>query len=214
MSPPALYSYRRCPYAMRARMALLQSGVAFELREIALRHKPPQLLAASSKGTVPVLVLPSGAVLEQSMDIMLWALRQHDPEGWLINAAGIDATGLNSMLALIAQCDGPFKQQLDRYKYPNRYVGEVPVPKPLEQRAAGAQFLQTLEVRLQASAWLHGSHMALADIAIMPFVRQFAATDAAWFAANAWPALIRWLQAIEQSALFERCMKRQELWVY
>jgi glutathione S-transferase len=209
MSPAALYSFRRCPYAMRARMALLQSGVAFELREIALRHKPPQLLAASPKGTVPVLVLPSGAVLEQSLDIMLWALRQHDPDDWLLDAAGLDAT-----LALIAQCDGPFKQQLDRYKYPNRYLGEEPVPKPLEQRAAGAQFLQSLEARLQASAWLHGSHMALADIAIMPFVRQFAATDAAWFTAQDWPALKCWLQVIERSTLFERCMDKQALWVF
>ena len=114
---PVLYSFRRCPYAMRARLALAVSGQACELREVVLRNKPQGLLHASPKGTVPVLVLPTGQVLEQSLEIMLWALAQHDPEGWLIPSHG----NLQDMLALIAECDGPFKQALDRCKYPSRY---------------------------------------------------------------------------------------------
>ena len=114
---PVLYSFRRCPYAMRARLALAVSGQVCELREVVLRNKPQGLLQASPKGTVPVLVLPGGQVLEQSLDIMLWALAQHDPEGWLAPSNGTVA----AMLALIAECDGPFKQALDRCKYPSRY---------------------------------------------------------------------------------------------
>ena len=117
---PVLYSFRRCPYAMRARLALAVSGLPLELREVTLRSKPPELLAASPKGTVPVLVLPDGEVIDESLDVMLWALRQHDPESWLEAAEA----SLDGMLALISECDGAFKQHLDRYKYPNRYAGE------------------------------------------------------------------------------------------
>ena len=134
---PILYSFRRCPYAMRARMALLVSGVPFELREVLLRDKPAAMVAASPKATVPVLVLEDGAVIDESLDIMRWALRRHDPEDWL---AGDDA-------ALIARFDDRFKHHLDRYKYPDRHRAD-----PSEHRAAGLALLGELERRLATSA--------------------------------------------------------------
>ena len=169
-SLPILYSFRRCPYAMRARLALAASGLACELREVVLRDKPTDLLEASPKGTVPVLVLPNGDVIDQSLDIMRWALRQHDPEQWLRPERDTPS----AMEALIAQCDDEFKADLDRYKYPDRYPGA----DPLAHRQAGAAFLASLETRLSATACLFGSQASLADMAIAPFVRQFAHTDA------------------------------------
>ena len=115
---PVLYSFRRCPYAMRARLTLAASGTKCELREVVLAQKPQALVQVSPKATVPVLVLPDGMVLEQSLDIMLWALRRHDPQHWLPTST----LELDSALALITQCDGDFKFHLDRYKYPNRYA--------------------------------------------------------------------------------------------
>ena len=115
---PVLYSFRRCPYAIRARLALRISGLPLELREVSLKSKPPEMLALSAKGTVPVLVLPDGLVIDESLDIMRWALSQNDPEAWLSHGP------LNDMLALIAINDGKFKHALDRYKYPNRYPQE------------------------------------------------------------------------------------------
>lgn len=201
---PILYSFRRCPYAMRARLALAVSGQACELREVDLKHKPQALLQASPKATVPVLVLPTGQVLDQSLDIMLWALRQRDPEGWLTPGHGT----LRDMLALIAECDGPFKRALDRCKYPTRYPGEdVPA-----ERALANAWLQALQARLarlarlaepaQATSSLFGQHPALADMAIAPFVRQFAGIDKAWWDAQPWPQLRAWLARWQESALF------------
>lgn len=195
---PILYSFRRCPYAMRARLALAVSGQACELREVALKHKPQALLQASPKATVPVLVLPTGQVLDQSLDIMLWALRRHDPEGWLTPGHGT----LGDMLALIAECDGPFKRALDRCKYPTRYPGEdIPA-----ERALAAGWLQALQARLAAPAQptgvLFGQRPALADMAIAPFVRQFAGIDKAWWDAQPWPQLRGWLARWQESALF------------
>lgn len=189
---------------MRARMALLASGTACELREVDLARKPAELLQASPKGTVPVLVLPDGAVLEQSLDIMLWALHRHDPLGWL-PTAGAER---DAALALIAQCDGDFKGHLDRYKYPNRYA----LPDGLAHRSQGAQFLQTLNTQLHMQPFLHGPRFGLADAAIAPFVRQFAHTDAAWFADQAWPRLQTWLTAFEASTSFLRAMEKFPVW--
>ena len=121
MSLPILYSFRRCPYAMRARTALIVSGTAFELREVVLRDKPASLLAASPKGSVPVLVLPDGNVIDESWDIMLWALRQHDPEGWL----GVDGSHVQAALPWVTENDTSFKRDLDRYKYPGRFPGHT-----------------------------------------------------------------------------------------
>ena len=176
---------------MRARLALATSGTKCELREVVLAHKPPALLQVSPKGTVPVLVLPDDTVLEQSLDIMLWALRRHDPQHWLPTSE----LEMDNALALITQCDGDFKFHLDRYKYPNRYA----LPDGLAHRSLGAQFLQTLSARLQAQAFLHGGHFGLADATIAPFVRQFAHTDSTWFASQPWTALQQWLAAFEAS---------------
>jgi glutathione S-transferase len=204
---PVLYSFRRCPYAMRARLALHASGIAIEHREVVLKNKPAHLLALSPKGTVPVLWLPGaadGGVLEQSLDIMLWALRQHDPMGWLPPS---DA-GMADALALIAHNDGPFKQQLDRYKYPNRSGLESGVA----DRDEAAVWLHTLDARLRAQPELAGKHFGMADAAVAPFVRQFAHTDPTWFAAQPWPALASWLTQFEASNLFQAIMHKHAPW--
>ena len=204
---PVLYSFRRCPYAMRARLALQVSGIDFEHREVVLKHKPVHLLALSPKGTVPVLWLrgpDAEKVLEQSLDIMLWALRQHDPLGWLPSADADMADALD----LIAHNDGPFKQQLDRYKYPNRSG----LQSGLADRDAAALWLHKLDGRLRAQPFLAGEHFGLADAGVAPFVRQFAHTDPARFAAQPWPALATWLAAFEGSALFEAIMHKHTPW--
>lgn len=200
---PVLYSFRRCPYAMRARLALVASGQRCELREVALKNKPADMLAASPKGTVPVLVAEDGTVLEQSIDVMLWALRRSDPHGWLQPSTGT----LQDMLGLVAACDDGFKPQLDRYKYPDRHSdGGEPA------RERGAAFLRDLEARLSASPQLAGNHATLADAALMPFVRQFAMVDTAWFDAQPWPHLQDWLRNWTASELFERAMHKYEPW--
>ena len=194
---PILYSFRRCPYAMRARMALAVSGIRCELREIRLRDKPGAMLEASPKGTVPVLVLPDGQVIEQSIEIMLWALSFSDPEGWLERDDP----------ASIAENDGSFKHSLDRYKYPERHDAD-----PAEHRELGLAFLRRIDARLSADGQLCGSHRGLADAAIMPFVRQFAATDRDWFDAQALPHLHVWLDGHLAPDLFAVTMIRVQPW--
>jgi glutathione S-transferase len=186
-----LYSYRRCPYAMRARMALSYAGIAYQLHDISLKDKPAGLLAVSPKGTVPVLVLPDGRVLEQSLDIMHWALQQHDPSRWL------DIDRDNSQ-ALISENDGAFKQALDKYKYASRF----PEQSAASYRSQAEVFLCKLEQALQERPFLSGAHLSLTDVAIFPFIRQFAAVDANWFAQAAYPKLQAWLQARLESSLF------------
>ena len=193
---------------MRARLALAVSGVDYELREVSLKNKPAELLAVSPKGTVPVLVLPNGEVIDESLDIMRWALGQNDPDGWL------SVSSLDDMLALIAGNDGKFKHALDRYKYPNRYPQESGGDAKafaLAQRFDAARWLAGLDARL-SQGWLLGSQPSLADMATAPFVRQFAHTDAAWFAAQPWPQLQAWLARFEASALFESVMAKHEPW--
>jgi glutathione S-transferase len=205
---PILYSFRRCPYAIRARLALAVSGVDYELREVSLKSKPAEMLTLSPKGTVPVLVLPTGQIIDESLDIMRWALAQNDPDGWL------NVGSLDDMLTLIAGNDGKFKHALDRYKYPNRYPlesgGDVKA-FAVSQRLEAASWLQTLEPRL-STGWLFGNQPSLADMATLPFVRQFAHTDAAWFAAQPWPQLQAWLARFEASRLFESVMVKHEPW--
>ena len=208
---PVLYSFRRCPYAMRARLAIAASGLRYELREIVLRSKSAELLAASPKATVPVLVLPSGRVIEQSLEIMHWALAQNDPQGWLT----ADCEMLAAMQALIAVNDGAFKQHLDRYKYPNRYRHEHTGDEqafPMAQRAEAGRWLLELETRLSRHAWLFGDAAKLADMAIAPFVRQFAYTDLAWFDAQPWPHLKAWLLGWETGLLFQQVMEKYLPW--
>jgi glutathione S-transferase len=202
---PVLYSFRRCPYAMRARLALAVSGVRCEIREVVLRNKPAALLAASPKGTVPVLITEAGAVLDQSLDIMLWALAHHDPQHWLAPQYG----SVDDMLSLVAANDGDFKFNLDRYKYPQRYPG---VEAPPAHRLSASAFLLRLEQYLQENAYLFGAHATLADMAIFPFVRQFAHTDKVWFAAQKWPRLQAWLDELTQSALYATVMTPYAPW--
>ncbi len=204
MTEPILYSFRRCPYAMRARLALLASGTRVQLREVVLKDKPAALLAASPKGTVPVMVSAEGEVIDQSLNIMLKVLRDHDPLAWL--PATDDA--LERSLNLIARCDGEFKQHLDRYKYPHRFN----LPDGLGSRAQGAIFLIAANEVLSVQDFLHGTHWGLADAAIAPFVRQFAHTDADWFSSQPWVALPHWLQAFEMSDTFARCMLKVPAW--
>lgn len=201
---PVLYSFRRCPYAMRARLALTISGQACELREVVLKAKPAELLSASAKASVPVLVLPSGEVIAQSLDIMNWALRLNDPAQWL----PANAEQAVKVQALVDDCDLTFKHHLDRYKYHNRYDGA----DALQYRAAAAAWLQSLEQQLTPEGWLFGPAASLADIAIAPFVRQFAQTDPRWFEAQDWPQLQAWLTRIVSSALFESVMHKYPAW--
>jgi len=204
---PVLYSFRRCPYAMRSRLALQVSGLAYEHREVVLKNKPAHLLALSPKATVPVLWLPEAAgsrVLEQSLDIMLWALRQHDPLGWL----PASDVGMTEALTLIAHNDGPFKRQLDRYKYPNRSG----LDSGTADRDEAAIWLHTLDARLRAQPVLSGEHFGLADAAVAPFVRQFAHTNPSWFAAQPWLALANWLAGFEASELFAAIMQKHAPW--
>ncbi|MFM6852505.1 MAG: glutathione S-transferase [Sphingopyxis sp.] len=198
---PILYSFRRCPYAMRARMALHAADVAVAHREVALRAKPAAMLAASAKGTVPVLILPDGTVVDESLDIMRWALARHDPAGWLEQDGAADG--------LIATNDGPFKHHLDRMKYANRYDGA----DPAAHRVAGMAHLAMLNDRLAGQPWLTGAAVRLADIAIFPFVRQFARADGAAWAAEPVPNLQRWLDSLVQSPLFSAIMARHTPWV-
>lgn len=199
MDKPLLYTYRRCPYAMRARLALLVAGQAFDAFEIVLRDKPAEMLALSPKGTVPVLRLSDGSVLEQSWDIMRWALEPNDPEGWWSRAQ----SGAN--LELLTLNDASFKQHLDRYKYPERHPG---AEREFHRGQALAALLLPLASRLAREAFLGGSQACATDIALMPFVRQFAAVEPGWFAAQPLPALQKWLAGWLSSPLFEACMVR------
>jgi glutathione S-transferase len=194
---PILYSFRRCPYAMRARLALAVSGTRCELREVALRAKPAAMLEASPKGTVPVLVLPDGTVLDESLEIMRWALSRWDPEKWL----GRDDAGL------IEANDLHFKRDLDGFKYPGRNEGD-----PLAHRERGLAFLRELDARLSDAGQLGGSTRGLSDAAIMPFVRQFAAVEPGWFASQPLPHLTAWLEGHLRSDLFAAIMLRVAAW--
>jgi glutathione S-transferase len=197
---PLLYSYRRCPYAMRARMAMLQANRRFEAFEVVLRDKPSALLALSPKGTVPVLQLPDGGVLEESWDIMRWALEPAD-DGWWSRAQSEDN------LDLLQRNDGDFKRDLDRYKYPERYPAEAASCEAVRSQAVAA-LPALLEARLQRERYLGGATPCATDLAIFPFVRQFAAVEPGWFAEQALPALQGWLAAWLASRLFEVCMTK------
>lgn len=200
MSLPVLYSFRRCPYAIRARLALHYAGIPCERKEVALRSKPAEMLALSPKGTVPVLHLPDGRVLDQSMDIMRWALAQHDPDGWLSGAPAA------SMQALIDDNDLRFKPLLDRYKYAERHPEQS---REAWRAQAVDTLLMPLELRLQTHRHLLGERISLADMALLPFVRQFAQVDRAWWhEASNLPALARWLDQSTGSALFQAVMAR------
>ena len=180
------------------------SRIECELREVVLRDKPPCMLSASPKGTVPVLIHGEANVLEESLDIMLWALRQNDPQHWLPAEGPLDQA-----LALVARNDDEFKYHLDRYKYENRHEAAEP---QVDHRAAASTFLLDLEARLCQTPWLLGSALSLADAAVAPFVRQFANTDRAWFDSQPWPKLIAWLDDFLRSALLASVMDKHKQW--
>lgn len=191
---------------MRARMAIAAAGIECRLREVVLRDKPAEMLEASPKGTVPVIVEANGTVIEESLDVMAWALSQNDQDNWLIPDHGTRA----DMDTLIAESDGPFKRALDRYKYPNRYEDESVVRE--DQRALGLVFLEKLNARLEGQENLFGDRVSYADIAIFPFVRQFANTDRAWFDALDLPNLQAWLSRHLDSDLFKQIMPKFAQW--
>lgn len=200
---PILYSFRRCPYAIRARLAIKVSGVRVALREVVLRDKPAELLLASDKATVPVLQLPDGRVLAQSLDIMRWALEQHDPQGWLCLQEQQEA------LALIALNDGPFKQALDRYKYAPRHPER---PQHAWRDEAVELMLAPLNARLADRHFLLRDTPSLADMAIVPFIRQFAAVEPRWFDSAPFEPLQAWTKRIVSSALFDAVMTKFPVW--
>lgn len=202
MSIPILYSYRRCPYAMRTRMALKYAGIAVEIREITLKDKPAAMLKASPKATVPVLVLQDGRAIEQSLDIMHWALQHQDNDAWL-------SADSNKTEQLIAENDGSFKQALDKYKYAIRF----PEQSADVYRTQGEVFLQKLETLLSQSGYLLGNKISLADIAIFPFVRQFSGVDTVWFEAAPYPKLKFWLKTLIESQVFVSIMEKQPTYI-
>lgn len=213
MSLPVLYSFRRCPYAMRARLALTLSGISCELREVVLRNKPAELLQASPKGTVPVLITVSGQVIEQSLDIMLWALEQNDPQAYWPESAALRTQALE----LIHRNDGEFKMCLDRYKYPDRNQHQADFEQSdqyaLKYRQQGAGILADMDQRIRdRGGYLLGPEATLADIALMPFVRQFAHTDKLWFAEQPWPDLQHWLAEWLESELMLSIMNKYAPW--
>lgn len=207
---PLLYTYRRCPYAMRARMALLMGGVAFDAHEIVLRSKPPGLLHASPKGTVPVLVLPSGEVIDQSWDIVRWALTQ------AVSAEPLKSFWQRAQEAALQELlrlnDGVFKHHLDRYKYPERFRNpdgdNTAGAREGHRQAALDSFLVQLEQRLSAGPFLGGGEPCATDIGVFPFVRQFAAVEPSWFDSAPLPQVRQWLAHWLQSPLFEACMHK------
>ena len=201
---PVLWSFRRCPYAMRARLAIASSGIMVELREILLRDKPDAFVAVSPKATVPVLVDIDGQVLEESRDVMMWALSQNDPEGWL-DILNEDAS---RVAAFFDKLDGPFKMHLDRYKYASRYEALEAV----HHRTEGAVMLAEFDRVLRSQSALSGSAAGLLDYASLPFVRQFRIADPIWFDAQDWPQLHRWLGDFLESPRFAAVMEKYSPW--
>jgi glutathione S-transferase len=195
-----LYSFRRCPYAMRARMALRYCGVAVNIVEVSLKAKPAEMLALSSKGTVPVLSV-DGQVIDESLAIMHWALAQSDPQDWLLKD---DPVGQHHIAELIEENDQVFKVHLNRYKYAERY----PEQPMVFYRAEGEVFLRRLEELLEGRDYLLAEHPSLADVALMPFVRQFAHVDREWFGQTPYHRLQGWLQRFLESELFTGVMRK------
>ena len=201
---PILYSFRRCPYAIRARLALAACGPQVELREVILRDKAPEFLATSPTATVPCMQLPDGTIIDESLDIMIWASARNDPERLRQPEFG----SYETMLGLVERCEDEFKGHLDRYKYASRYddvdgTGE---------RAKASLYLRELDSRLQGNAFLFGDRRSFADIGIAPFVRQFAHVDLNWFNAQDWPDLIRWLDEFKASEAFRSVMTKYPRW--
>ncbi|MCF6198954.1 MAG: glutathione S-transferase [Hyphomicrobiaceae bacterium] len=204
---PILYSFRRCPYAMRARLAIKEAGFSCELREIVLRDKAAELLEASPKGTVPVLVLPDQTIVEESLEIMAHVLRQHDSENWLARGQEDPVA-----MALISENDSSFKAHLDRAKYAERFKRKGEEVDPIKERASAMRFINKLDKILSKQDFLGGEQPHLADMAILPFVRQFAHIDIAWFRAQPVTHVISWLDAFLCSPRFKSIMTKYDKW--
>ena len=204
MTLPILYSFRRCPYAIRARLAIKASGIRVELREVVLRDKPEAMIRVSAKATVPVLVKPDGQVIDESFDIMQWALAQNDPGNWLPD----QPQASDEMMLLVTSCDGVFKQALDRYKYAERY----PQQTAADYRQQAEPFLTQLELQLKKSAFLLADQATCVDMAILPFIRQFAFVDKTWFDESSYDGIKRWLEDFLQSQLFAAVMLKYTPW--
>ena len=198
---PVLYSFRRCPYAIRARMALAYSGQTVELREVVLKNKPPAMLDISAKGTVPVLQLTDGTVIDESLDIIQWALSRYDPDSWLSQASDTSQHWIQTN-------DNEFKHWLDRYKYADRY----PEARMEDYRQRAIDFIAQLENQLAQTPYLTGSQISFADLAVLPFVRQFAHVDYPWFEQQPYPHLQRWLHGWLNSTLFTSVMDKYPAW--
>ena len=194
---PILYSFRRCPYAIRARLAIQSASVQVELREILLRDKAPKFLEVSKSKTVPCLQTADN-ILDESLEIMIWALKINDTSNWLQEH--------DESIELIETCDGTFKNALDRTKYPNRYPNESAV----ENRVLASDFLDLIESQLNPC--LFGESFNLADIAILPFIRQFAHIDFDWFLSQPWPKTEQWLENFKTSEMFNSVMKKYPKW--
>lgn len=201
---PILYSFRRCPYAMRARLAIYARNFPCELREVELKNKPAHMVQISPKATVPVLQLTNGTVIEESLDIMGWALQQETVSPLLPSVQQPDF----EIFELIKRIDGPFKYHLDRYKYSNRYDGAVAE----EHREANLPILEELDYKLNNSAHLFSEEIGFGDLAIAPFIRQFAHTDKSWFDQLPYNALQNWLESFLISDYFKNIMKKNAPW--
>jgi glutathione S-transferase len=202
---PILYSFRRCPYAIRTRMALFYCGVRVELREVVLKSKPESMLLYSPKGTVPILVLEDGRVIDESVDIVNWALSVYDP---MQLKSGFSIADLNELKFLQETNDFVFKPHLDRYKYADRY----PEGSALEYRKNCQVFIESLESRLERTCFLMGEYKTVADILLLPFVRQFAHVDKKWFDTTEYFHVRRWLSDEIESSAFIKVIKKHPPW--
>ena len=199
---PILYSFRRCPYAMRARMAIHISGQKCELREVLLRDKPPSMLEYSAKGTVPVLILQDGKVIDESLDVIDWALNLNDPDDWQ------RSKDKEKTKELIKINDGEFKYHLDRYKYSKRYDNE----DPEFHRKKCLKFIESINNELNNSEYIFDDNISYADIVLLPFIRQFRIADIEWFDSLPYDNLKRWLSSFLGSSLLNSIMKKYDLW--
>jgi glutathione S-transferase len=203
---PILWSFRRCPYAMRGRCAVKQSGVRVRLREILLRDKPDEFLKDSAKGTVPVLRLPDGSVIDESLEVMKWALNANDPDNWL------DVLENEPVFSddFLGELDGEFKHCLDRYKYANRY--DLNKIESLAYREKGFNFLLRIEKSIEKKRFISGSKIGFLDIAALPFIRQYRIADPDWFDAQPIPRIQKMMNEFLNSVLFNSIMEKYKPW--
>ena len=201
---PILYTFRRCPYAMRARLALRSSKIIVEVREIKLQEKPPEFLKLSPKGTVPVLIRTSGEVIEESLDIISWALSVNDPQKWLAKGKLED----QEIAKLLDDLENEFKINLDKYKYTGRFSEA----NQNLYRDKNLYFLKKLNFYIKNNKALNCKHLTLIDYAIFPFIRQFRNVDQDWFDKLNLNFLSKWINQIIDSEEFSSIMKKFKKW--